>query len=207
MKKSQKKWSLGYIIFLILGMTLLAQFSLKLAAALLIGIGIGFVMQKTRFCFVSAFRDPMLVGMTTLTRAVVFLLILSMLGFAGTYWLAGQLGWSLKLNVFPFGIHTIVGGGLFGIGMVLAGGCASGVLVRMGEGFGMQMVAFAGLIIGAIFGEQSLPYWKAYFGEHAGIFLPDVLGWLPAIIIQLSLLIFLWYLAKWWQKNQQRKQE
>ncbi len=207
MKESQGKWSLGYVIFLTLAVILLAQFSLKLAAALMIGIGLGFAMQKSRFCFASAFRDPMLVGMTSLTQAVILLIILSLLGFTAVYWLAQQWGWNLRLNVFPFGVHTVIGGGLFGIGMVLAGGCASGVLMRIGEGFAMQMIAFVGLIVGAVLGEGTLPQWRARFGEHPGVFLPDILGWLPAIAVELTALFLLWGIARWWQRRQQGKQE
>ena len=38
-------------------------------------------------------------------------------------------------NVLPVGLSTLVAGTLFGVGMVLAGGCVSGSLYRMGEGY------------------------------------------------------------------------
>jgi uncharacterized membrane protein YedE/YeeE len=53
----------------------------------------------------------------------------------------------------PFGIHTLIAGMIFGVGMVLAGGCASGSLYKIGEGNGTSfLAAFFGLCIGqAIF--------------------------------------------------------
>jgi uncharacterized membrane protein YedE/YeeE len=53
----------------------------------------------------------------------------------------------------PFGMHTLIAGMIFGVGMVLAGGCASGSLYKIGEGNGTSfLAAFFGLCIGqAIF--------------------------------------------------------
>ncbi|MBI4689984.1 MAG: YeeE/YedE family protein [Nitrospirae bacterium] len=49
----------------------------------------------------------------------------------------------------PFGIHTLIAGLIFGVGMVLAGGCASGSLYKIGEGNGTSfLAAFFGLCIG-----------------------------------------------------------
>ena len=49
--------------------------------------------------------------------------------------------------------------------MVIAGGCVSGILMRIGEGFVMQMVAFGGVMIGAFVGKQTQSIWKKSFLE------------------------------------------
>ncbi len=41
---------------------------------------------------------------------------------------------------------------MFGIGMVIAGGCASGTLMRVGEGFAMQMLSLLFFVIGSLIG-------------------------------------------------------
>lgn len=41
-------------------------------------------------------------------------------------------------------MNTVVGGIIFGIGMVIAGGCASGMLMRIGEGFEMHLITLVG---------------------------------------------------------------
>ena len=199
---SQQKWNLGFIVFLTLILTLLSQISIRLTLTLALGISLGFVLQKSRFCLVSALRDPILTGMTQLTRAFLLLLGISILGFALVSWGASQRNIPLILNVFPLGMHTIVGGLLFGIGMVLAGGCSSGILMRIGEGFAMQWVAFFGLVVGAVLGERSVINWRNVFGEWQGIFLPDLLGWIPTLILEIAVLLALWQLARWWQKKQ-----
>lgn len=199
---SQRKWNFGFILFLTLLLALLSQISIHLTLISCLGIGLGFVLQKSRFCLVSAFRDPLLIGMTQLTRAFLLLLGISILGFALVFWVASQKHIPLSFNVFPLGVHTVVGGLLFGIGMVLAGGCTTGILMRIGEGFGMQMVAFFGLMVGTVLGERSLIIWKNTFGESPGIFLPDILGWFLTLILELSILFVLWQLARWWQNRQ-----
>ncbi|GAB6152246.1 hypothetical protein JCM17380_09960 [Desulfosporosinus burensis] len=199
---SQRKWNIGFILFLTLLIALLSQISIRLTLLLTLGICLGFVLQKSRFCLVSALRDPILIGMTQLTRAFLLLLGISILGFALVSWGAAQRNIPLSLNVFPLGVHTLVGGLLFGIGMVLAGGCSTGIIIRIGEGFAMQLVAFFGLVVGSVVGERSVINWRNAFGEWPGIFLPDVLGWVPTLILEIIALSALWQLARWWQKKQ-----
>lgn len=199
---SQQKWNIGFIVFVTLLLALLSQISIHLAVMLALGIGLGFVLQKSRFCLVSALRDPILIGMTQLTRAFILLLGISILGFALVYWGASHSNMPLRLNVFPLGVHTVVGGVLFGIGMVLAGGCTSGLLMRVGEGFAMQWVAFLGLVVGAVIGQRSQVNWRNTFGESPGIFLPDIIGWVPTLILEILVLAALWRLARWWQLKQ-----
>ena len=49
---------------------------------LLCGLAFGIVIQRNRFCFVRAFRDPFLTGEGEDGRAVSVSLIISVLGFA-----------------------------------------------------------------------------------------------------------------------------
>ncbi len=199
---SQQKWNIGFIVFLTLLLALLSQISIRLTLITALGISLGFVLQKSRFCMVSALRDPILIGMTQLTRALLLLLGISILGFALVSWGASQGNIPLRLNVFPLGVHTVAGGLMFGIGMVLAGGCTSGILMRIGEGFAMQWVAFFGLVVGAVIGQRSQVHWRNLFGDSPGIFLPDILGWVPTLILEITILVALWQLARWWQIKQ-----
>ena len=201
-KKPQMKWSIGFVIFLILLTVFVWQISGRLALSLLVGISIGFVMERSRFCFASAFRDPFLVGMTNLTQAMILLLMLSIVGFAILIHVFELLGWSYELNIFPLGLNTVVGGLLFGVGMILAGGCASGILMRMGEGFVMQFLAFLGLIVGVVLGEDSMPFWQSTFGVWTErVFLPDLFGWTMTLIIELLFLALLWWLFRRYQQK------
>lgn len=201
LKKSQSKLNLGFSIFILLFLIFLFQLSTRLALIFALSLALGYTLQKSRFCFVAAFRDPLLVGTTKLSQAVILLLLISIPAFTLVFYISSLLNLPIELKVTPFGFHTLLGGILFGIGMVIAGGCASGTLMRVGEGFAMQMLALGGLIIGAFLGNFSLPYLLNIFQEFPGVFLPDIMGWIPALSIQLLALLLLWQGIRWWQKS------
>jgi uncharacterized membrane protein YedE/YeeE len=114
---------------------------------LLVGILFGFVLQRGRFCMNSAIRDTILLKDTTLLKSVGAAILVGMVGFA-----LMSMGGLIKISPTPFfwGAN-LVGGFIFGIGMVLAGGCASGITYRVGEGMVSALSALIGLATGATF--------------------------------------------------------
>lgn len=102
------------------------------AIPILIGFAMGFVMQRSRLCFSRAFREPFMTGEGTMTKAIILGLAIGIP--------AAALMFQRKLvdpyDAIPatFWLGSLSGGALFGIGMVFAGGCASGALWRAGEG-------------------------------------------------------------------------
>ncbi len=112
-----------------------------LLSGLIVGILFGFALQRGRFCMNSAIRDTILLNDTTLLKSVVAAILVGLVGFA--LMAAGGL---IKISPTPFfwGAN-LVGGFIFGIGMVLAGGCASGVTYRVGEGMVSALSALIGL--------------------------------------------------------------
>jgi len=104
---------------------------------LAVGIIFGFALQRGRFCMNSAFRDIVTLEDFTLLKSVGAAILVTMLGFT----LMSQTG-AITLNPKPlFWGANMVGGFIFGIGMVLAGGCASGITYRVGEGMVGSLVA------------------------------------------------------------------
>lgn len=103
------------------------------------GVGYGLLLQYGRFCMASAVRDLFAVGVP---RMAVGVLIAVML-----YALISALVQQAGVNTFqphPLGWHVLIGGSIFGLGMVLAGGCASSSLYKAGEGnLGSVLVLFA----------------------------------------------------------------
>ena len=89
----------------------------------------------------SAFRDIIVLKDYALLKAVGVAILVSMIGFA-IMDKAGLI--SISPATFFWGANML-GGFIFGIGMVLAGGCASGVTYRTGEGMVGAMVAVVGL--------------------------------------------------------------
>jgi hypothetical protein len=150
----------------------------------LFGLSFGFVLQRSRFCFVAAFRDPFITGNTSLSRAVVIALAAATPGMALVAWTGVTLA-----DVHPAGWHTLTGGLLFGVGMVLAGGCASGNLMRVGEGHLLQWLVLGAFIGGSLWGARDFGWWQQVsISRSPTLFLPKVLGWGPALVIQLLVL-------------------
>ena len=96
----------------------------------IIGIFFGWILQRGRMCFNSAFRDPLVFRDYSLLKAVFFALSLSMITFS-IMSLAGVVTLNPKPLIWP---NQIAGGFIFGMGMVLAAACASGVTYKTGEG-------------------------------------------------------------------------
>ncbi len=177
-----------------------------------IGLAFGYVLQRSRFCFTAAMRDPVLTGSTSLAKALIVALALASLVFAGLH--MKVTGWDLsaldlsKVKLAGYiqdvGIHTIIGGFLFGAGAVIAGGCASGTFMRMGEGFAQQWIALVFFIIGSIFGSMLLPAFKAtgFLYTPVKVYLPQLFGgWIPALIVQFGVLFILYILADWYGRK------
>jgi uncharacterized membrane protein YedE/YeeE len=114
---------------------------------LFVGILFGFVLQRGRFCMNSAFRDAILLNDNVLLKTVFAALLVELVGFA----LMDAAG-AIAINPKPFWWGAnLLGSFIFGIGMVLAGGCASGITYRFGEGMVGAMTAVLGLAVAGYF--------------------------------------------------------
>ena len=212
-KKNQFPLGVGLLVILIIAGILLARFSPaggKMALFWIFGIGFGFTLQRARFCFTASMRDPFLTGGTSLTKAVIIAIAIATLGFvAYQYGSAAASGGLENLgripgSVQPVGLHTALGGFMFGIGMVIAGGCASGTLMRVGEGFIMNMIAMVFFVVGSIWALNHYPLWSKvlYFNAKYKFFLPKIVGnWGIALVLHFSLLAALYILADWYGKK------
>lgn len=176
------------------GYALSSSYSPKLAAMCLIGLLLGMGLQRARFCFTAAARDPMLTGGTLLSKAVIIAIAVASVGFLALQFSAASKGQALPGFIRPVGIHTIIGGIVFGIGMVLAGGCASGTLMRVGEGFVQQFFALAAFVCGVMIAVPHMGFWKTT--SFTTVHLPSAIGWFPAIIVQFGLLLALYFLIE-----------
>ena len=111
---------------------------------LFVGLIFGFILQRGRFCMNSAFRDAILLKDNLLLKTVFVALLVELIGFS----IMDMTG-AIAINPKPFWWGAnLLGSFIFGIGMVLAGGCASGITYRVGEGMVGSMTAVLGLSIG-----------------------------------------------------------
>lgn len=117
-----------------------------LGGLLAFGFLIGVVLQRSKWCLASAFREPFLSGDARFARAGFITAFIGLVGFT----LLKATGTKPDyMFVIPAGTAVVVGGVVFGFGMVLAGGCASGTLWRVGEGQLKLWVALLGFMLGS----------------------------------------------------------
>jgi uncharacterized membrane protein YedE/YeeE len=184
----------------------LATQSSTLAFYWITGAVFGFILQRARFCFTASMRDPYLTGGTNLTKAVLLALAVTTIGFWAIKYGAFQAGLPIPGQgyVAPISLATVIGGIIFGVGMVISGGCASGTLMRVGEGFTMQMLSLVFFVVGSTLGAATFGFWRLNFMARAPrIFLPDVFGWFGAVAIQLIIIGLLWIAADKYAKAKQ----
>lgn len=105
------------------------------AGGLVIGFAFGAIAQKTNFCTMGAISDIMTLNDWRRFRAWVLAAGTALLGAQLLQWIgAVDLSLSMYLSARLNWAGNILGGLMFGFGMVFAGGCASRNLVRAGSG-------------------------------------------------------------------------
>ena len=201
LRKQKKNQPLLGVIILLVGILLAVvydelDYSIR-SGFLIFGLVIGIIMQRTRFCFVRAFREPFMTGDGGASKAVALAVIISVIGFSILKW-SDMKDWESQVFAgFWFG--SLVGGIIFGIGMSLTGGCASGTLWRAGEGhikLWIALIAFA--LSGSYFREWlATSGWSMKLGE--ALFIPDLIGWKMGVF-SICLLMLVWYLIVSWNE-------
>ena len=207
-KKKASQIPIGIAVFIalvVLGVLISVQ-SATLGFFWFTGIIFGFILQKARFCFTASLRDPYLTGGTSLTKAVLTALAVTTIGFAAIMYGAHLRGLPVPGMSFvvPVSLATAIGAVMFGIGMVISGGCASGTLMRVGEGFLMQIISLFFFVVGSLIGAAHMGWWRAnVILAGRPVFLPDVFGWFGAVVVQLLIIALLWIAADKYGKAKQ----
>jgi uncharacterized membrane protein YedE/YeeE len=181
----------------------------KAARALLVlaGFGIGFVLHRSRFCFSRVFREPFMTAEGEMTKAMILAVALGA-AVGATLIAIGTIDPYIAVPT-RFWLGSLLGGLIFGIGMVFAGGCASGSLWRIGEGHLKLVVAviffaWVGSIFNAILGRfgllatdidiDFLDGMAQISGLGFQAFMPDLLGSWEYTLLLTYLLLALWYI-------------
>ena len=107
----------------------------------LLGISFGMVAQKNQFCFSGSIKDYILTNSTKRASSVIMAMIVAI---SSTYLISLYFEIDLtQTNYFRENINyfsIILGGTLFGIGMMIADGCSSRHLIKFSQGDANSLV-------------------------------------------------------------------
>ena len=144
-----------------LGATLLANaVNGRQAALFLVGTLAGLVLYHAAFGFTSAWRAFIVDRRGEALRAQMLMLALTCLVFFPALASGRFAGVAVRGSVSPIGIGVLVGAFMFGIGMQLGGGCASGTLYTAGGGNLRMVVTLLAFIAGSVVGAAHMPWWE-----------------------------------------------
>lgn len=134
-------------LLLVVGLTLVAVITkLWVLTAIPVGFLFGFFLQKGDLCGSSAFSETIMMRDPRKLIGLWVLIVVAMIGFAVL-----DLMGLVKLNPKPLlYLSYIVGGVVFGAGIVLAGGCISGCLYKGATGNLNSIIALLGIPIGVM---------------------------------------------------------
>lgn len=169
-----------------------------LATACIAGAMFGILIERGQICFTAAFRDLWISGRAVMAKAIAVGMMVSVV-ITFFYIQTGSV--ALIKVAAP---STVIGGLLFGFGIVLAGGCETGMMYRAMEGQLLFWIVGMGNIVGATF--------LAYGWDHLGIFNALAQNWPKVNLIQswgptgalfgtIAMLAVWFFLSNWWESR------
>jgi hypothetical protein len=162
-----------------------AVVSWRQTALFLVGGAAGVVLYHAAFGFTSAWRVFIAGGRGAGLRAQMLMLAVTCLVFVPALGSGHLLGQAVRGSVSPVGWSVVAGAFLFGVGMQLGGGCASGTLYTAGGGNTRMVVTLLSFIAGSVIGAAHMPWW-----ERAPALKPMSLvvrfGTIPALAMSLT---------------------
>ena len=190
---------------LALGTTWLAAGSPRISFLFLVGGALGASLIATGFGFTSGYRRAILNRDVAHVQAQLLMLGLATLLFAPV--LAGVVGLDRPVvgALAPAGLPVLLGAFLFGIGMQLGDGCASGTLYGAGGGSVRNLVTLGAFCAGAFGATFHLGWWSS-LPTLGTVSLSNALGWPGAVVVQLAVFVALATIVTRWSRSSKRGQ-
>ena len=140
----------------------------------LVGGLAGFALYHAAFGFTGAWRRMQRERRGRGLRAMIILIGLTsvvsylMIGFEK------ELGWNMHPVIIGMGLSSAFGAVMFGVGMQLGGGCASGTLFTAGGGSSKMILVLIFFILGSVLGTQHMKEFWLQLPQITGI--PNIRG-------------------------------
>ncbi len=196
--QAARRFRLGMIVFAAFALWALARMfaAPKLGIAALFGLAFGLIIERAQVCFTSAFRDLWLTGRTQMAKAILIGMAASTIGVYSYV----QLG--VPPKILWAGPNAVIGGVLFGFGIVLAGGCETGWMYRAVEG----QVHYWWVGLGNIVGATLLAAWwdglaPALATNYEKVNLLAALGPQGGLLATYAMLALAMLAVLWWERR------
>jgi uncharacterized membrane protein YedE/YeeE len=159
---------------------------------ILLGAFFGFVVQRGFFCLNSGSTE--FLTRKDFSKINAFLLAISIQVILFALLFVFVPAWIPKTEFHP--VPAILGGIIFGFSMFYAGGCASGVWFKIGEGKLGALVSVAGLIAGLLLTPRlltnhALNFMNAGSIKEGSLYLLTTLTAIFAVVLGTGLLLYL----------------
>src|SRR5687767_12357598 len=164
-----------------------AVISWRQAALFIVGAFAGVVLYHAAFGFTSSWRVFISDRRGAGLRAQMLMLALTCVVFFPLLAGGALFGQPLRGSVSPVGVGVAAGAFIFGLGMQLGGGCASGTLFSVGGGSTRMLITLFFFIIGSVIGTAHMGWWTAQ-PAFAATSLVTTMG--PWLGLALSLALF-----------------
>lgn len=187
------------VIAALLGIAFILSSNLENSTApisLLIGMSLGLILERGRFCFFCIFRDGIEEKNTTPFLSVLVAIAVGSIGYTIIFGQflpdtstdrlppvahIGPVSWALAISAFTFGI-----------GMALSGACISGHLYRLGQGYLRAIPALIGTLIGFVLAFLTWNWlYLNVISDAPTIWLPHYVGYSGALLITLGALLLI----------------
>jgi uncharacterized membrane protein YedE/YeeE len=170
--------------------------------SLLIGLALGIVFERGRFCFFCIFRDSIESRKHNGFLSVIVALAVGAIGYAIVFgmYLPDTSGEYLPPNahIGPTSWVLAIAALAFGFGMALSGACISGHLYRIGQGSLRAIPALIGALIG--FGLGFISWNTLYLRaiqDSPTLWLPHYIGYAGSLAVTLAALgVIAYFLLK-----------
>jgi len=153
----------------------------------LIGLAMGITLYHAAFGFSGAYRKLFTERDMTGVAAQMVMLVAALLLFTPILAQGEAFGHAVTGSLAPVSLGVGFGAFLFGIGMQLGSGCASGVLYTAGSGNIRTMLVLVFFCVGAFWGSLNLGWWQTLPGIGA-VSLTRTFGWQVALPLQIGAL-------------------
>ena len=200
LKRNRSSGILSIGIGLLLFSYLVSSYGWRQAALFLVGLAAGVILYHAAFGFTAAWREVVATGRGAGLRAQMMMLAVTVLIFVPLIAQGDAFGNSLRGSVAPLNFAVICGAFMFGVGMQLGGGCASGTLFTAGGGNVRMLVTLAAFITGSVIGTWQWSSWQGAPGVPAFSLLENY-GAVAAIVISLILFALVWSATVYYERR------